>query len=411
MRVCFVVVNEMLTGIVPSQVIAPARAWAQIPDVSVEVVFLEPARIALGRRARTRIRELRRMWPGGRVSCLPYVGRLGARAPARTLEAYLVATRARRGHLVLHCRGPEATVQGADAARRWNGRVVFDARGVSGHEALLRLAAQGRGDDAALMDRAFREGEAQDRRAVVSASAMLAVSQPLADKLIALANGRRIPCLVVPCCVDRTLFSPDARREVRHRLGLAVDDILLVHTSTEARWEAFDKVLELARGVLALRPMRLLFLTTLDPQTVTASLDVEDPLRAHVDVRRARPDEMAGYLSAADVGILLRRPHATHHYASPVKFAEYLAAGLIPVVSDGIGTAGAVVRESNLGVVVHDLDDDARLSTAARAVVAEVAGDRSDLRQRAVALCAQRFTWMEHVPTIRLTYGLDCNRE
>ena len=406
MRVCFVVLNEMLTGVVPSQVIAPARAYARMSEVSVEVIFLEPARVAVSRRARSRVRELRAMWPGGRVLCLPYVGRFGTRTPARTLEAYLGATRARRGRLVLHCRGPEATAHGADAARRWGGRVVFDARGASGHEAVLRLEAGGKAGDSGLVERAFRDGEARDRFAVERASAVLAVSEPLAERLETLANGRRVPFAVVPCCVERAVFSAVARCEMRGRLGLGDEDILLVHTSTEARWEAFDEVIALYRAVRALQPARLLFLTTLGPEVVTASLGHDDPLRSGVDVRRARPDEVAAYLSAADVGVLLRRPHETHRYASPVKFAEYLGAGLVPVVSDGVGTAPALLGESGLGIVVGGPEDAGRFESAASALTALLGGDRSQLRDRAIALCGRRFVWGEQLPSIRAAYGL-----
>ncbi len=45
-------------------------------------------------------------------------------------------------------------------------------------------------------------------------------------------------------------------------------------------------------------------------------------------VRRAKT-QGARYLSAADGGLLLRRFHEAIRLSSPVKFVEYLAAGLL----------------------------------------------------------------------------------
>jgi glycosyltransferase involved in cell wall biosynthesis len=407
MTVVFFVLNEMMTGVVASQVIAPARAYAAaLPQVAFRVVFLEPARIALTARSRKRLASLRRQWPEGRIALYPYVGRLGEFAPARTLGVAARLLGARRGPVVFHCRGPEATLQAARvAADLDSARVVFDARGASGPEAVVRLAARGGSIDPETLEATQRRGEIQDRRAVERADAVAAVSDALLRELLGERELAGRVSGVIPCCVDRPLFSPDGRLAERERLGLG-DEILLVHTSTEARWEAFDQVVALFRAVRARRPAKLLFLTTLGAEVVTAAMASDDPLRDDVIVRSAQSNEVAGILSAADVGVLLRRSHGTHRVASPIKFAEYLGAGLAVAVSDGIGAVGRVVEREGLGVVIRAEAEAEDFGPAADMLVRMVEAGRESIRERAIRVCEEQYTWNRYVPTVTRLYGL-----
>jgi glycosyltransferase involved in cell wall biosynthesis len=407
MNLYFVVLNEMQTGIVPSQVIAPARVCAKtFPGLTVRIVFLEPARVAARGAARRRLRALRRLWPEGRVGLYPYVGRFGTHAPAWTLLSILRVSSSDRDRVLLHCRGPEATLQAAHAVRgRAPARVLFDARGATSHEAVLRLEIQGMADQRAI-DRAFANGALLDRRAADAADAIVAVSDPLLRALAEQFGSIEKPTGVMPCCVDRTLYSPTARAEVRGALGVEDGELVLVHVSTEARWEAFDHVIALFRAVRALGRARLLFVTTLAPDVVTASLPSGDPLRRDVVVRALPPEDVASHLSAADIGLLLRRSHATHRLASPIKFSEYLGAGLVVAVSDGIGTTGDLVRERDLGVLVPADPSAADVERLARELVGHVE-QGSVARDRALRACEEVFVWDRYMPVLSRLYGLD----
>jgi hypothetical protein len=66
--------------------------------------------------------------------------------------------------------------------------------------------------------------------------------------------------------------------------------------------------------------------------------------------------EVARYLTAGDIGLLLRESCPVNQVASPVKFGEYLAAGLPVVISDGIGDYSSLVREERLGVTLENAE-------------------------------------------------------
>lgn len=427
MKVCFVVLNEMFTGVVPSQVLAPARAWAAaFPEVSVRVIFLEAARVAWSRAARARMRELRVLAsaPAIQLHLCPYVGRLGENAPAMSLAALLWSTLKSQdgvppqtpggripkqrpgGRLVLHCRGPEAALQAVAAVGR-KGRVVLDARGAAAPETQLRLQAAG-GHEADVIARAVLAAAARERRAVDAADAVSAVSAALLRRLTDHFDPDDArPLAVIPCCVEEPTFEPAARIEMRQRLGIKPDEILLVHTSTEARWEDFPRVRALFRAVHARRQARLLFLTTLPEEEVTAGLAAGDPLRSALLVRRAEPDEVAAHLAAADAGLLLRKPHEAFRFASPIKLAEYLAAGLAVAVSEGTGTAAALVERRGLGLVVPPMTGDpAGGLEAAAGQLLGLLDEGAALRERALAACRDLFVWRRYAPEVARLYGL-----
>ena len=66
------------------------------------------------------------------------------------------------------------------------------------------------------------------------------------------------------------------------------------------------------------------------------------------------PNEVAGYLIAADYGFLVRENSITNRVASPVKFAEYLACGLKILISKDLGDFTEFVERNNLGLVVSE---------------------------------------------------------
>jgi glycosyltransferase involved in cell wall biosynthesis len=408
MTLHMLVFNEMFSGVVVSQTITPARVYAEtFPNLSVSVSFLEPARVALTRRARARLKELREMLPGGRVNLFPYMGRLGPYAPAYTLRSALLAKRrGRGGGVVFHCRGPEATIQAAWVAKRSAGRVIFDSRGPSDLEATLRLAKQGRGGDAALLERSRAFGLSRDQTAAKEADAIITVSEVLARKVRSMLEGAEKPMAIIPCCIPRPLFSASGRDEVRRRLGVGDGELLLVHTSTSSYWEAFDNVVALFRCVAKRRPAKLLFLTELDPSVVTASLPQDDPLRDSIIVHKAPPEEVPDYLSAADVGLLLRKPHEAFRASSPIKFTEYLGAGLATVVSSGIGGTEEIVRSRRVGVVVPELLESAAVEDASAGLIDLLGREGGDLRRRSIEVCRELFLWKSYTPVISRLYGL-----
>ena len=273
-----------------------------------------------------------------------------------TLGRSLAKTLVKRGlaESILFCRQPRAALVGLaarDAIAALGDRaprVVLDLRGIRDVEYLLTLGKAEK--DLSVEERArLCEYRGHEEIACRRADAVLTVSRPM-EKLVGqrydVAANRlgRVPCHAEPV--------PDAearRDQARIELGVAQDALLVAYSGTLAAWQMPDASVRLFQALKTSRPdARLLFLT---PDTdaaakVLAAAGVEDAL-----LRSAPPGEAARLLTAADYGLLLRQDDLVNRVACPVKFGEYLACGVRPILTPHIGDQSKYCEASDLGVV------------------------------------------------------------
>jgi glycosyltransferase involved in cell wall biosynthesis len=62
------------------------------------------------------------------------------------------------------------------------------------------------------------------------------------------------------------------------------------------------------------------------------------------------PNKVQAYLQTCDFGFLLRENSTVNKIASPVKFLEYTANGVIPIISTNVGDYSADVTKNNIGI-------------------------------------------------------------
>jgi glycosyltransferase involved in cell wall biosynthesis len=116
-------------------------------------------------------------------------------------------------------------------------------------------------------------------------------------------------------------------------------------------------------------------------------------------------DQVALYLSAGDLGLLPRRPSLVNQVASPVKFAEYLAAGLPVLTNQGVGDYSELVHREGIGVALSatctGLD-----ATAGELVAFVESYVRAPLRMRdrCQAIARAHLDLESHIPAIGCLY-------
>jgi glycosyltransferase involved in cell wall biosynthesis len=197
---------------------------------------------------------------------------------------------------------------------------------------------------------------------------------------------RKDRILVTPTGVDVELFSYGAGSPARRR-ELGLNDRFVV--GWVGSFRPFHAV-ELAVEAVARVDGAALLLVGDGPER--ASIEAASR-RLGVDVvmtGTVAHAELPGYLGAMDVGLVLADSSGAFHY-SPLKLAEYLAAGLavvaprIPSVEERVtdGETGVLVAPGDVnelvGALVRLRDDDAlrdRLSSTARAAAQRWSWDR-----------------------------------
>lgn len=257
--------------------------------------------------------------------------------------------------------------------------VCFDARGAYAAEwEEYRII-----DDDALIAQ-FRELE---NDAVNRSDFRLAVSNALVDhwrERYAYTSNAHV---VIPCTLGTSHFTPHTPHltpDTSHSTPQTSDPTLrLVYSGSTAGWQSFGLLEKLLTDILdAQLDTSVLFLSKHDANN--EALMRRYPGR--VEVKWLTTDAVAAELARCDVGILVRENTITNRVASPTKFAEYLAAGLPVLISNDLGDFSELVRQHDLGHVIHDalpsitqpsLDERARLKRFALDHFTKQAHDRS----------------------------------
>ena len=292
-----------------------------------------------------------------------------------------------------YVRGLWGAVAIALAGRRGRLPYVYDVRG--------SLVDEMRGAGTRPLQRTVYA--ALERWCIRGADHVTAVTSALAEVVMEF-TPRDVP--VVPCCVDSaammaTADQAAARREV---LGFSPAECVLVYSGGLSFYQQVPATLAIWRRLRAEPDLRFLLMTNETPRAAPALVgdlaDFGDRL-VHLSVPR---DAVAVTLAAADVGFMLRDTRELNRVASPVKFPEYLSAGLAVVASPGTGDASALVTQHDVGTLV-DPADIADGAAKVRALIARWRADATGYKQRARALVASHYDWRAHAGTFRHLYG------
>jgi glycosyltransferase involved in cell wall biosynthesis len=198
----------------------------------------------------------------------------------------------------------------------------------------------------------------------------------------------------MPSCVDIELFEQtDSERDsIRRELGVSESDVLVVYAGGSQQYQILPQMFRLWEAIAGDSTVHFLALTH-GPGFSEVGVNLPTGRSTHMEVDR---DKIPGYLSAADIGFLLRAPHPLNTVASPIKFGEYLASGLSVVSSPGIGDISQTIEQRDLGILV----DAERTESAAGSVlklIDDVRTQREAHAERSRQAARDTYDWGAYV--------------
>ncbi|MEX1002107.1 MAG: hypothetical protein WDZ35_08325 [Crocinitomicaceae bacterium] len=173
--------------------------------------------------------------------------------------------------------------------------------------------------------------------------------------------------VVIPCTLSNSVTSSQLIRADSHSAPR------LIYAGSTAGWQSFKKVKRYIEHWIQNQDAEVLFLSKLSPEIE----ELISKFPNQVSQKWVDHKDVHNELVWADYGILIRDENVTNKVASPVKFAEYLSAGLKVLISPHLGDFSALVTELDLGYVVKEEDIDLlKVELREKKRLQEVAQDR-----------------------------------
>jgi len=181
-----------------------------------------------------------------------------------------------------------------------------------------------------------------EKDAVLKANYRIAVSHKLInywETEIGYKNNKHV---IIPC----TLSSLSTVAEVKS----TSNTIKIVYAGGTGGWQSFEKVVSLFENALGeYSDIEVLFLTKENKHIDLIQTKYPDRCKR----KWLAHSEVSAELASCDYGILIRENKITNQVASPVKFAEYLGAGLKVLISENLGDFTEFVTTNNCGIIIN----------------------------------------------------------
>jgi glycosyltransferase involved in cell wall biosynthesis len=166
-------------------------------------------------------------------------------------------------------------------------------------------------------------------------------------------------------------------------------DDAIVYVGSVGTWYLLDEMLSFFAAYRRLRPSaRFVIANRGQQQLIERALSAFDQ-RDAVTVRAVPFEEIPRLLMGCAAGIVLLSEGGSKLASSPIKVAEYLAAGLPVVANEIVGDTPALLRSTRAGIVI-DRVDGASLEAGARAL-RDLLAEGPSVRERARALARSAF--------------------
>lgn len=188
-----------------------------------------------------------------------------------------------------------------------------------------------------------------EKESVNQADFKIVVSQALVNYWRTKFDYTQHNHVVIPCTLNSKHNQFQNSNTInRENCRYKKEDIILIYSGSVAQWQSIDLLLHFfEEQLINNKSIQIIFLCK-ETDTIQA---FKNKYPTRITQLWSSESEVYDYLSMADYGILLRDNTWTNKVASPVKFAEYLNAGLDVIISPEVGDFSEFVVNKSCGFI------------------------------------------------------------
>ena len=222
-------------------------------------------------------------------------------------------------------------------------KVIFDARAVE-YEQFKEYKI--------VNDKSFLENFFDiEKKAVLKSDYRLAVSHMLVNYWKKKFNFSNEDYSVIPTTLN-SLHLKNFKKIKRENLGYEKNDIIFVYSGSTSDWQSFSKIIFFTKKILERNKIYKLLILSKKTEMV---IEFIKKFPNQISIKWFDPIDVIQVLKICDYGLLIREKSITNKVASPVKFAEYLFAGLKIIISPNVGDYSKFVIENNCGYLENNI--------------------------------------------------------
>ena len=127
----------------------------------------------------------------------------------------------------------------------------------------------------------------------------------------------------------------------------------IVYVGSTARWQKFDDILKFVSVLKTLFDLEFCVITN---KPAEAEERAKQYPGVCSNIYSVKPQEIPIVLSNFDFGIIFRENIIMNTVSAPIKFSEYLAAGVYVILTPHVGDYSRLVEEKKYGILVEGVD-------------------------------------------------------
>lgn len=150
--------------------------------------------------------------------------------------------------------------------------------------------------------------------------------------------------IIMPC-FNETAIVEDAFSKDKYK------ENTFLYAGGMAKWQCFDKIAELYSKIEKADGNTILYVYTFD--MAIAEETIREYGIKNYKIGCVPSDKLSEEIKGIKYGFVLREDCAVNNVATPTKFSNYLANGIIPIYSDSLHSFAAIDRKYGVGIVCN----------------------------------------------------------